>query len=481
MPLYFCIREELVSTLYRCIPPVHSFLERAVKDERLARYPRTILKNAVTSFLEEIRKNIQDGMYMDETALYNALSDVHFFRNMYERVLPHFRRIINATGVVLHTNAGRAILSEEAAQAVYTACRHYSNLELDLTTGERGTRYSHIEALLCTITGAEAALIVNNNAAAVLLILDTLCHGKEVITSRGQLVEIGGSFRIPDVMKKSGATLVEVGTTNRTHYNDYEQAITENTAALLRVHTSNFKIIGFTKTIELEELVALGKQYGIPVIEDLGSGSLFPLHTHGLSKEPTVQEVVGAGVDIVSFSGDKVLGGPQAGIIVGKKHYIEQLKKNQLTRALRVDKMALSALEATLRLYLEPEKLTEKNPTIAMLTTPFTVLVQRAKQLELLLTQLHSNDFTVTLRESASKVGGGSFPEDLIKTMCVALSCLTVPVHTMRLALLRVPLPLLVRVEDNLLMLDVRTITEEELPLIVTSIQEAFTYAKQVE
>ena len=249
--------------------------------------------------------------------------------------------MLNATGVVVHTNLGRSLLAKPAIEAVAEACGHYSNCEFDLATGKRGSRYSHVEKILCDITGAEAALVVNNNAAAVFIMLETLARGREVIVSRGQLVEIGGSFRIPDVMAKSGATLREVGATNRTHVHDYENAIGDDTAALMRVHTSNFRVVGFTKEVTLAEMRALGDKYGLPVIEDLGSGTLYALAGEGLLGEPTVQQVVAQGADVVSFSGDKVLGGPQAGIIVGRREYIDRIKKNPVNRAVRIDKMTL--------------------------------------------------------------------------------------------------------------------------------------------
>ena len=283
---------------------------------------------------------------------------------------PHFRRVINATGVILHTNLGRALLSRAAVENVALLASHYSNLEYDLERGQRGDRYVAVVELLRQLTGAEDALVVNNNAAAVLLALQTLAVGREVVVSRGELIEIGGSFRIPDIMRSSGAMLHEVGATNKTHLADYQSAINERTALLLKVHTSNYRIVGFTETVPRAALVQLGNVSQLPVMEDLGSGNLVDLSAYGLDQEPTVSEVVRAGVDVVTFSGDKLLGGPQAGILVGKKRYIELLKRHPLNRALRIDKMTLAALESTLRHYVDPRAAVREVPTLQMLTAP---------------------------------------------------------------------------------------------------------------
>ena len=281
---------------------------------------------------------------------------------------PRLRRVINATGVVIHTNLGRSPLHPSALQHLIDVSRAYSNLEYDLDRGERGSRYDHVEEILCRLSGAESAMVVNNNAGAVLLVLNTLAEGREVVVSRGELVEIGGAFRIPDVMKRSDALLREVGTTNRTHLDDYQEAIGPQTALLLKVHTSNFRVLGFTSDVALPELIQLGKQHHLPVMEDLGSGCLIDLTRYGLLKEPTVQEVMKTGVDVVTFSGDKLLGGPQAGIILGKKEVLDLVKANPLTRALRIDKLTLAALESTLLLYLDEKKAMEEIPTLQMLT-----------------------------------------------------------------------------------------------------------------
>lgn len=384
------------------------------------------------------------------------------------------RPVINATGVVLHTNLGRAPLGEEALRNLLEIGGGYSNLEFNLEQGERGSRYDHVEDILCRISGAAAGLVVNNNAAAVLLALNSLAEGREVIVSRGQLVEIGGSFRIPDVMKKSGARLVEVGTTNRTHLQDYEQAITENTALLLRVHTSNYRILGFTSDVSAEDLVSLGRARGIPVMEDLGSGCFVDLSRWGMESEPTVQETVRAGVDILTFSGDKLLGGPQAGIVLGKKEAVEILKKNPLNRALRIDKLTLAALESTLRAYLNPEEALRTLPILGMLTCPRGELEKRARRLQGKLAKSLSPEGQVELREENSQVGGGALPLQELPTRVVALRSLRTSAADLERKLRKGEPPVIVRVKEEEVLIDPRTVAEEEEPLLVEAVRKAF-------
>ncbi|MBA4358334.1 MAG: L-seryl-tRNA(Sec) selenium transferase, partial [Desulfovibrio sp.] len=338
----------------------------------------------------------------------------------------------------------------------------------------------HVEGLLCRLTGAEAALVVNNNAAAVLIVLDTLCKGREVIVSRGQLVEIGGSFRIPEVMAKSGAILREVGATNRTHLRDYEAAITLETAAFMKVHTSNFRQVGFVKEVPLSELKTLAATFGLPVIEDLGSGSLLRLDVDGLPGEPTAGESVAAGADVVTFSGDKVLGGPQAGIIVGRREIIERIKQNPLNRALRIDKMTLAALEATLRLYLDPELAKNRVPTLSMMTRSLVSLRAQASRLAGLLKKHLGDRLDVTVRRGVSRVGGGAFPEADLPTALVALVPSAAPgagaglsVDSLRQALLATDPPLVGRVEDGALCLDPRTVDASEHALVLDALRQA--------
>jgi L-seryl-tRNA(Ser) seleniumtransferase len=358
--------------------------------------------------------------------------------------------------------------------AVTQANQAYSNLEFDLSTGRRGSRYSHVEDILCKVSGAEAAMVVNNNAAAVLLALDTLCKGREVIVSRGQLVEIGGSFRIPEVMAKSGALLREVGATNRTHLRDYEGAITSETAALMRVHTSNFRIVGFTREVSLEEMVELGRRVGLPVIEDLGSGNFFDFASIGLTDEPTVQRVVAAGADVVTFSGDKVLGGPQAGIIVGRAEHVERIKANPLNRALRIDKMTLAALEATMRLYLEPDRARREIPTLRMITAGREELRRKARSLADRLRRDLGDRLEMAVRAGASRVGGGAFPERDLPTSLVRVTAKTGPgPDALRDALLATDPPLVGRIEEDALCLDVRTLDAREYKLVSSALAQA--------
>jgi L-seryl-tRNA(Ser) seleniumtransferase len=357
---------------------------------------------------------------------------------------------------------------------VAEGCLHYSNLELNLQTGKRGSRYSHVEELLCRLTGAEAGLVVNNNAAAVLLILDTLAKGREVVVARGQLVEIGGAFRIPEVMAKSGAVLREVGATNRVHARDYEGAINEQTAALMKVHTSNYRIVGFHKEVPLPELVRIGRERGVPVIEDLGSGNLFDFSGLGLLPEPTVQKVVESGVDVVCFSGDKLLGGPQAGIIVGRKEIVDRIKRNQLNRALRIDKMTLAALEATLRLYLDPATVDREVPTLRMITASDSFLKDKAERLRKVLAGMLPGTVGLDLASGQSRVGGGAFPEQGLPTTLVRVHPgARVSAESLRMALLDTTPPLIGRIENDLLCLDPRTIDEKEFDPVGGALQEA--------
>ena len=460
-----------MSSLFRHIPSVDRFLQDMEQDQSLKSLPRPLLKDLVGEFLDLCREEIRSGAINDEAALALTALSARAVAYVRFKARPHFKRVINATGVVIHTNLGRSILAGEAVEAVVQGCRHYSNLELALETGQRGSRYSHVEKLLCRLTGAEAGLVVNNNAAAVLLVLDTLAKGREVVVSRGQLVEIGGSFRIPEVMKKSGAVLHEVGATNRTHLRDYEEAIGEGTAMLMKVHTSNYRIIGFHKEVDIADLVALGRERNLPVFEDLGSGNLFDFSPYGFMPEPTVQQVLKSGVDVVSFSGDKLLGGPQAGVIVGRKEYIDRIKKNQLNRALRIDKMTLAALEATLRLYLDPELARRKVPTLAMITAGRDELSARARRLKRRLARDLAGLAEVSVRPGFSRVGGGSFPEQDLPTVLVAVSPAAVDVESLRQGLLATDIPVIGRVEDGRFCLDPRTLMDEEFAMVAGAVR----------
>lgn len=386
----------------------------------------------------------------------------------------NLKRVFNGTGVVIHTNLGRSLLSDTMMSNLLQAGAHYTNLEFDLSTGKRGSRYSLVEEIICDLTGAEAALVVNNNAAAVLLVLDTLANGKQVIVSRGQLVEIGGSFRIPDVIAKSGAHLIEVGATNRTHLADYEKTINDETALLLKVHTSNFRIIGFTSEVSAEDLVALARDKGLPVMEDLGSGSLVDLSPFGLPVEPTVQQIVKAGVDVVTFSGDKLLGGPQAGLIVGKKEVIDRIKRNPLNRALRIDKFTLAALEAVLRNYYDLDQALTTVPTLKMLTQPVEQIKARAKRLMRRIPKAIVSACSTHLHPTMSRVGGGAMPEHGLQSWAVAFKPTQIPVSTLENELRKLSIPIIGRIEDDSFLLDMRTIADAEVADLAASLRKFF-------
>jgi L-seryl-tRNA(Ser) seleniumtransferase len=397
-----------------------------------------------------------------------------------ERVVERARRsgpfslrpVINAQGVVLHTNLGRALLSTLALERLQAVATAYSNLELDLARKERGSRYSHVEAVLRRLTGAEDALVVNNNAAAVLLALETLAHGREVIVSRGELIEIGGEFRIPDIMLRSGAVLREVGATNRTHLRDYADAISPETALLLKVHTSNYRVVGFTADVSSRELVELGRERGIPVMEDLGSGSLVDLRPWGFPYEPTVQETVAAGVDLVSFSGDKLLGGPQAGIIVGRRGIVSRLKKNPWNRALRIDKFTIAALEATLYAH-EAGTALQTVPTLAMLTEPLTAVRSRARSVLRRLTPEVRQHLGASVVDDRGMVGGGALPTVELPTAGVAVGASGDAAMRLDEALRVGDPPVVGRIAHDRLFLDCRTV----LPAQVGVLAQALTSA----
>jgi len=378
--------------------------------------------------------------------------------------------VINATGTVLHTNLGRAPIGQKHMERVAQIATGYSNLEYNLEAGRRGERYSHFEKLLCKITGAEAAMAVNNNAAAVMLILSSMAKGGEVVVSRGELVEIGGKFRVPDVMEQSGATLVEVGTTNKTHYSDYEEAITENTKALLKVHTSNYRIVGFTDSVAIDELVPLAKEHGIPVIEDLGSGVLIDLSKYGITYEPTVQESIRKGADVVCFSGDKLLGGPQAGIIIGKKKYIDIMKKNQLTRALRIDKFTAATLELVLQEYLSEENAIKNLPVLRMITKPLEEIKKDAQTLSRMLKRANF-PAKIDIVPCESQIGGGSLPLERIPSMAVTIRPEKISVPEFEERLRHLPVPVIPRVANDTVLMDVRTLDKKAMTVLVDQLK----------
>lgn len=462
-----------MSNLFRHLPAVDPCIDALIPHFDLDRTPRALLKVLVNDFLDSLRRDIRAGILMDEECLRFEALRPKLLHHVREALRPKFRRVINATGVVIHTNMGRSVLPDEAVEAMQAACQGYSNLELDLATGKRGSRYSHVADLLCRLTGAEAAMVVNNNAAAVFLTLDALCREREVVVSRGQLVEIGGSFRIPDVMTRSGAVLREVGCTNRVHLPDYEAAVTSETAAFMRVHTSNFRVIGFHSDVAVADLAALAHAHDLLLIEDLGSGSLLDLTACGLPDEPTVQSVVSAGADVVTFSGDKVLGGPQAGIIVGTNAALDRIRRHPLNRALRIDKMTLAALEATLRLYLDPELAKKRVPTLRMIHMQPEELQRRAQRLARRLRQTLGDCVRIDTQPGMSRVGGGSFPENDLPGTLVRILPKTVTVEDLRVRLLSTDPPLVGRVEANALCLDLRTLAQTEEPLVAEALSQA--------
>jgi L-seryl-tRNA(Ser) seleniumtransferase len=461
------------NALLRELPKVDEcILELAGRNVVVA--PPAIIKKTVQALIEEQRKLIINSHGNVESKTREQWFEL-FADGIEHSMKNNLRRVLNCSGVVIHTNLGRSILAKSTTDMLVQTGGYYSNLEFNLETGKRGSRYSLVEEIICDLTGAEAALVVNNNAAAVLICLDTLAQGKEVIVSRGQLVEIGGSFRIPDVMAKSGASLVEVGATNRTHLHDYEDAITDDTQMLLRVHTSNFRIIGFTSEVSAEEMVELATSKKLITMEDLGSGSLVDFSKYGFPKEPTVQEIVKAGVDVVTFSGDKLLGGPQAGIIVGKKETIEKIKKNPLNRALRIDKFTLAALESVLREYYDVELALKNVPTLNMLTTGDGVVKKRAQRLIRRIKTKISENCTVKLTPTVSRVGGGALPEHNIKSWAVELAPQKIKISELERRFRQLDNPIIGRVENERLLLDLRTVQDIEISLLGDLIAQFFT------
>ncbi|MCX7694399.1 MAG: L-seryl-tRNA(Sec) selenium transferase [Caloramator sp.] len=430
----------------------------------LDKYPRSYVIDVIRTVIDNYRKKILKG-YIQEVNYEEIVMDI--CNQLEINYRPSLRRVINATGTVIHTNLGRSPISKYALERVMEIGGRYNNLEYNLEEGKRGSRYSHVEKIICKITGAEAAMVVNNNAAAVMLVLSTIAKNKEVIVSRGQLVEIGGSFRIPLVMEQSGAILKEIGTTNRTHLYDYENAINENTAAILKVHQSNYKILGFTEEVSIEDLIELKKKYNLPLIEDIGSGVFIDLSKYGLTYEPTVQNSIKKGVDVVTFSGDKLLGGPQAGIIIGKKDLIQRMKKNQLTRALRIDKFTLAALEATLNLYLDEEKVIKEVPILNMLTLNSEELKRRANKLLRTLKKVIKDDRAkIAIKEDYSTVGGGAMPLETIPTYAVFVEPKNKKVEMVEQELRKCEIPVVVRVSKNNIIMDVRTLFEDDYIVI---------------
>jgi len=448
----------------RSLPSV----EAIVGDERvtalLNRIPRRLALMVIRRYLAEVRESLKADK--PERFEWPRLRE-----RLARQTRPSLRRAINALGVVLHTGLGRAALSKPAQAALTEVSENFCTLAIELETGRRGERYAHVAELLCELTGAEAAMVVNNNAAATMLILNTLAEGRDVIISRGQLVEIGGAFRMPDIMKRSNVRMVEVGTTNRTHLKDYRAAMTPETGMLVRVHTSNYKITGFTKEVSLSDLVALGRAANVPVVDDLGSGALIDLSKYGLPKEPMVQESLAAGADAVCFSGDKLIGGPQSGIIVGRKALIDRMKQNPLTRTLRCGKLTYAALEATLRMFFDEERLVREHSVLSVMLKPLTEIERAAKELRTALADIGT--LATTVEDGVSEIGGGSLPTEPLPTRIVALKTDRLSPEELGRRLRLSDPAVFGRIEDNRLKLDLRTVRADEVALIARALHAA--------
>ena len=442
---------------FRELPSVSRLLAHPTAERLLIRFNREYVVQGCRDILGELRRTINDG-HIDAAALQDDAILTKLEARLTGSAEAALKRVVNATGTVLHTNLGRAILPQAAIDAVVQAASHSVNLEYDLAQGDRGQREVAVESLLMDLCGAEAATAVNNNAAAVLLALNTLAFGKEVIVSRGELIEIGGAFRIPDIMARSGAILKEVGTTNRTHPSDYENAITDQTALLLKVHTSNYRVVGFVAEVGLPELVTIGRNRGIPVMEDLGSGALCDLSCFGLPKEPVVGERIAFGADIVTFSGDKVLGGPQAGLAVGRSHFIKQMAANPLHRAVRCGKLTIAALEATLRLYRESACIAHDIPTLRAFTRPLAEIENIAQRALPALASALGPGFRVSLQDSTSQIGSGALPTEEIPTKVIAIEHDFMGPHRIAGRFRQAGPPIIGRVSDDQFLLDARTI-----------------------
>ena len=449
------------------LPSVDEILKGDRGMRWLSTYPRRYVVQAVRETIDLRRKEIIEGLAVD-------LSEERMAADI-ERIVGSLssfslKPLINATGVVIHTNLGRSTLSERVIENIRRVAESYSNLEYDIEKGKRGKRYTHIKRILRETTGAEDALVINNNAAAVLLCLNTLSKDKEVIVSRGELVEIGGSFRMPDVMTSSGAVLREVGTTNKTHLFDYEKAINENTSLILKIHKSNYRIVGFADEVSIEDLAKLGSKHNVPVMFDLGSGCLIDLKPFGIHDEPSVKEIVKTGVDLTTFSGDKLLGGPQGGVIVGKKKYIDRIQKNPMTRAMRIDKMTLAGFEATLMEYIDEERAVENIPTLRMLLQKPEDIKGRAKRIARRL-KTEMKNARITVIPDSSRAGGGSLPEVDLPTYAVSLKTDAVSVNELEERLRKGSPPVIARIKGDSFIIDARTVRDSDIPALVDRIK----------
>ncbi|MBL7994406.1 L-seryl-tRNA(Sec) selenium transferase [bacterium] len=454
-----------VKTRLNLIPSVHQVAEQVQATE----FPRDIVIRIVRDEIVKLKKRLHAVSFTTKAQAQTYL--LHEIDNRLNRLLkPGLQRVINGTGIILHTGLGRAPLSEAAIQNLTFVTENYCNIELDLHTGERGDRMSHVEELICLLTGAEAAAVVNNNAAAVLVVLNTLAFQKEVIISRGELVEIGGSFRIPDVMEKSGAVMREVGTTNRTHLRDYEKAVSKKTGLLLAVHTSNYRIIGFTNSVSLKELSAIAGKNKLPLVYDLGGGALIRLEQFGLPHEPVVSDSIAAGADVVTFSGDKILGGCQAGIIAGKRKYIASIKKNPLMRALRCDKMTFAVLETTLKQILRPDKLKSVSPVINMLTESIDAVKARAVKVQNAAGQ--QSHMRIVVRDSFAQAGSGTLPLEKIPSVDITITSTRISAKQIAERFRLSEIPIVGFVRENAFHLDMRTVRADEVDAIIEQLKK---------
>lgn len=450
----------LPTSRLRELPSVDRVLKTPLAAAAVEHFGQQAAAQAIREALDEARAACRTGAAVPEPG--DIAADALARLKAAERL--SLRPVFNLTGTVLHTNLGRALIADEAVEAVRAAMREAVALEFDIGTGKRGERDDHLRALICELTGAEDATVINNNAAAVLLVLNTLALGREAIVSRGELIEIGGSFRMPDIMTRAGAKLIEVGTTNRTHPKDYLAAISPETGLVLKVHTSNYRIEGFTAEVSPRELSSIAKERGVPFVHDLGSGTLIDLARYGLRHEPTVREAIADGADLVTFSGDKLLGGPQAGFIVGRKDMLAEISRNPMKRALRVDKLRLAALETTLKLYRNPDRLAERLPTLRLLARPAADIAAQAEHLAPMLANILGDAFTVEVVECQSQVGSGALPLDTLPSAGLALSPWSgsgQALEALAAALRALPIPVIGRIEKQALLLDLRCLEDE--------------------
>jgi len=459
--------------LLRTLPAIDRLLGTALLSELEKTQPHLLIREAAQSTVDNLRQQL-----LDEQAVLPDL-DIDAVANLVatqvaKMAKPSLCKVINVTGTLLHTNLGRAPLCSDALQAINEVAQGYSNLEYDLDEGQRGKRFTHVEKLICRLTGGEAATVVNNNAGAVMLALAALAGGRSAIVSRGELIEIGGSFRIPEIMAASGVKLVEVGATNKTHLKDYANAIDKETALILKVHTSNYRILGFTEAVSGEELAELAHQHDIPVLEDLGSGLLIDLTPFGLPREPTVREALKTGIDLVTFSGDKLLGGPQAGILVGKRDVIDKVRKHPMARALRIDKLTLAALEATLRLYLDPQKALAQIPTLRMLSLPASEMQQQCEALLPKIMESISHAVNCTIIDVPATVGGGALPLAELPGRAIALVPKKLSMNELTTQLRNCEPAVIGRVQDDQFLIDPRTLNPDDEILLLQALQQVF-------